>query len=186
MKNIKTFHQFINESKSEEFFGVSLDRLTYILDFDMVDIEEDEDEEKYVKRLYKELVKKSKKKYLNLYRLVWVKKIEDIDKNDLGKYWTDDISVFDDYKVEDHWNMAHNESNEDWEESGLEYENDMWIIKVKTPTTNVDWKQTIITQCEYPTEKEINLKSQDNIKILDIFNVDWENDWEDGVLSPQR
>lgn len=180
---IVTFEEFLNEStsKSEKYFGVSLDYLKDILDYWVLDIDVDQysrDDQpiidKYIDDLYNKIIDKTSGGVVDLYRLVWVKKVSDINKDKLGKHWAEDLNVFYENKVWDLWDMTHEEKSE---KTGLDMERDMWIIHIQTPPSNIHLKKTLIAQCEFPIEREFYLKSQDNIKIVDIFNVDWDN-WE--------
>jgi hypothetical protein len=48
-------------------------------------------------------------------------------------------------------------------------EDDVWVVEIETPTSNIDYSETILTYSLHPKEDEITIKDASNVKIISIF-----------------
>jgi hypothetical protein len=159
---IVTFEEFINESKSEKYFGLNKDELLSLIDDADVWLEDyDDDPTEYLNGIYKTISKKLKKQTIDLYRVVWVKDKKDINTDKLGHHWVSDLAdIHEDmldalfYSLED--------------DSLYDFEDDLHYIHIQTPTENIDPKKSLYAQCEHPFEQEYYLSNQKGIKVLEI------------------
>ena len=100
-------------------------------------------------------------KNIFLYRVVWVKNIEDIDVKKLGLHYVTNPDVYDMDWVENLYPFHFKEDEPD-------IEDDLWIITISVPTEDIDYKATLVNNIKYPYEEEIQLKTDKNIKVVDI------------------
>lgn len=170
---IVTFEEFLHESKSEEYeylFGLDMETLLYYLDYSSLDLDHLDlrnSKIKYIQKIYSKLLGMIEKGgYVELYRIIWVKDEKDINKDNLGNHWTYDMEVFDnEWNIENLWNMNHEYGDED---TDLDYIDDLWLITIQTPISNINFKNTLWTNCRDPYEKEITLYKNEGVKIIDI------------------
>jgi hypothetical protein len=167
-----SFNEFLNESKSEEYeylFGLDMDTLIYHLDYASLGLNhlDSKNGKKYINKIYSKLLDMiDDGSDVELYRIIWVKDEKDINKDKLGHHWAYDMEVFDnEWNIENLWNMNHEDGDED---TDLDYIDDLWLITIKTPISNINFKNTLWTNCRDPYEKEITLTKWDDIKIIDI------------------
>jgi hypothetical protein len=43
------------------------------------------------------------------------------------------------------------------------------VVEIETPTSNIDYSETILTYSLHPKEDEITIKDASNVKIISIF-----------------
>lgn len=89
-----------------------------------------------------------------LYRILDVSSKEDIDIEQLGNHFTLDYNIFyDDVTLFD---------------IGIKKNKKLFVVKITSPIENIDMENTIEANINYPFEKEVFLKTLDNIDILNI------------------
>ena len=98
---------------------------------------------------------------LILYRLLNVDSIEDINKNKLGVHFVGDKDMFDD---EDFLYSASILSGND------EIKN-WYLVSIETNEDNLDIDATLGNRAEYPYEYEFTIKNDNNLKIIDIQEI---------------
>lgn len=94
---------------------------------------------------------------INLYQIVFTNK--EIKPNKLGHLFTQDSDEFDEERI------------------GLEYENkkqrglkpdDYFVVKISTPTSNIDFEKTLAVNVDNPWESEVVIKDPGLVTILTI------------------
>lgn len=100
-------------------------------------------------------------KNINLYRIIWTKNKEDIDVKNLGLHYVANINAYGDEWIENLYPFHFREDEPD-------IEDDLWLIKISVPTEDVDYKGTLVKNIKFPYEQEILLKTDKNIKVIDI------------------
>jgi hypothetical protein len=158
-----SFNEFLNESKTEEYFGLKKSELIDDIENSEMDLSDYDSTEEILDRLYKDILKTTKKKKIKLYRIIWAKGEKSINKDKLGKHWVSSLDSF-------HEDMIDYLYNNSTKNSEFDLEDDSYLITIETPTTNIDLEETLIAQCNHPFEEEYFLKSQDGIKVLEIEN----------------
>jgi hypothetical protein len=159
---ILNFNEFLNESKSEKYFGLDKSKLIIDLENSEIDLD-DYDSDEFVDKLYKDILKTTKKKKIKLYRIIWVKDEKLINKDKLGKHWVSSLDSF-------HEEMIDYLYNNSTKNSKLDFEDDCYLITIETPSSNINLEETLVAQCNHPFEEEYYLESQEDIKILKIEN----------------
>ena len=48
-------------------------------------------------------------------------------------------------------------------------EDDVWVVEIETPTSNIDYSETILTYSLHPKENEITIKDYSGVRIIDIY-----------------
>jgi hypothetical protein len=99
-------------------------------------------------------------KNINLYRIIWVKNKEDIDVKNLGLHYVSNLDSYGDW-IEDLYPFYNREDEPD-------IEDDLWLITISVPTQDIDYKATLVKNIKFPYEDEIKLKTDNNIKLIDI------------------
>jgi hypothetical protein len=153
----------MNESKSEEYFGLDKSKLIDDIENSEMDLYEYDSTEEVLDKLYKDILKTTKKKKIKLYRIIWVKDEKLINKDKLGKHWVSSLDSF-------HEEMIDYLYNNSTKNSKLDFEDDCYLITIETPNTNINLEETLVAQCNHPFEEEYYLESQEDIKILKIEN----------------
>ena len=90
---------------------------------------------------------------LKLYRVLSVENINDINTNKLGNHYTLSLSNLDDVTLFD---------------IGINKNNKLYSVEIISPIDNIDFQETIEANVNYPFEQEVFLKSNDNVKIINI------------------
>ena len=103
----------------------------------------------------------SKKPSVELYRAVFAKSIDDVDRSNLGHHYTDDYDSFTLQMMESLLSQARQEN------PSLELE-DARIIKVSAPTNAIDYEEVMRTWSLFPYEYEITLSDTSGVEILDV------------------
>jgi len=163
IQRVKFKIKSMNESKSEEYFGLKKSELIDDIENSEMDLDEYDSTEEVLDRLYKEILKTTKKKKIKLYRIIWVKDEKLINKNKLGHHWVSSLDSF-------HEEMIDYLYNNSTKNSKFDLEDDCYLITIETPNTNINLEETLIAQCNHPFEEEFYLESQGDIKILKIEN----------------
>ena len=159
--NIKNkFRKLIYEkiNKSEIIFGHSYNNLLdNIENAELMFSEPDE----VLDGLIKVLQKIQRKNNIELYRVVFAKKEDEININQLGHHYVLDIEDFHEEMIDYLYINAKKENSE-------LNESDLFVVKIKTPASNVDFSETILTNSLHPNESEITILNDKNIKIINI------------------
>ena len=95
-----------------------------------------------------------------LYRIIWVKNKEDIDVKNLGLHYVSNLDSYGDW-IEDLYPFHNREDEPD-------IEDDLWLITISVPTQDIDYKATLVKNIKFPYEDEIQLKTDNNIKLIGI------------------
>ena len=90
---------------------------------------------------------------LKLYRVLSVESVNDINTNELGNHYTLSLDNLDDVTLFD---------------IGINKNNKLYSVEIISPIDNIDFKETIEANVNYPFEQEIFLKSNYNVKIINI------------------
>jgi hypothetical protein len=99
-------------------------------------------------------------KNINLYRIIWIKNKEDIDVKNLGLHYVSNLDSYGDW-IEDLYPFHFREDDPD-------IKDDLWLITISVPTQDIDYKATLVKNIKYPYEHEIQLKNDNNIKVISI------------------
>jgi hypothetical protein len=98
---------------------------------------------------------------VTLYRLLNVDNEESINKDKLGLHYVGDKDMFDDYDFVESFMHRYGEKTKKW-----------FVVKIETEKENIDLGQTLGNRAEYPNEFEISLKDDNNLKIIEIEEID--------------
>jgi len=97
-----------------------------------------------------------------LYRVLFVKSLENINYNNLGTHWTYTHKAYHKDVIQYLYDSAEN-TNDDYEITP----NDLYIIKVLSPTSNISYPATLWASiCFGSSEHEVTLFQTNNLKIL--------------------
>jgi hypothetical protein len=102
-------------------------------------------------------------KNINLYRIIWIKNKEDIDVKNLGLHYVSNLDSYGDW-IEDLYPFHFREDEPD-------IKDDLWLITISVPTQDLDYKDykaTLVKNIKFPYEYEIQLKTDNNIKVISI------------------
>lgn len=83
-----------------------------------------------------------------LYRVIAVKDSKHIDTNNMGEHYTP-------YEWAIDGDMLMSIGSDEWEDDWTPY-----ILKVSVPISEIDTKQTLVQNLDFPNEHEINLKNK--------------------------
>lgn len=98
---------------------------------------------------------------LTLYRLIFVKDIKDINIENLGHHYVEDVDDFHDDMINYLYQNA-KKQNKNIKET------DLYLVKVETNIKNIDFSETILTFSEHPNETEITIKDPKEVKIIEV------------------
>lgn len=99
-------------------------------------------------------------KIINLYRLLNVENIDEINKDELGLSYVGDKKMFDDIDFIESFLLRYGEEMKKW-----------FIVTIETTSDNIDISGTLGNRAEYPDEYEIKLEDDKNLKILNIEEI---------------
>ena len=142
---------------TEKIFGYNYEILLKTLkSSDIVD-----EPEEMLNGIIKNLEVIQKKPSVVLYRIIYAKSEQDINKENIGNSFVQSPKDFHEQMLDYLYNNA-------IEKNPNLTEDDYFVVKVETPSTNVDYKETLITNCEHPYEQEITIQNPQQVKILEI------------------
>jgi len=116
----------------------------------------------YLKNLIKDINNLSKKTQITLFRVVWVKNIEDIDTNNLGIHWVLNPDDFHEEMLDELFKLSKKINK------SLKY-NDMKTIEAKFSGKDINQIETIWKQIEHPFEEEITIKQSSKPISIKIY-----------------
>jgi hypothetical protein len=119
------------------------------------------DPEELLKQKIKFLKKIKKKNSIKLFRVVFSKSKNKINIKKLGNHYVYDMDDFHEQMLD---YLYYNAKRKD---SSLD-DDDVWVVEIETPTSNIDYSETILTYSLHPNEDEITIMSSNNIKIINI------------------
>ena len=119
------------------------------------------DPEELLKHKIKFLKKIQKKGSIKLFRVVFSKSKKKINIKKLGHHYVYDIDDFHEQMLD---YLYYNAKRKD---PGLN-EDDVWVVEIETPTSNIDYSETILTYSLHPKEDEITIKDYSGVKVIDI------------------
>ena len=154
---VKNFKQFVNESKDVDVFGHKLSVL-----LDMIDDQVDEPKI-FIKNKINELLQLQKQASITLYRVVYIKNPDKLNKNNFGHHYVSDTEDFHEEMLDYLYQNARKL------DKSLE-EEDVYLIEVETPTSNIDYYETMRTFALHPFENEITIKNDKQVGFKSITN----------------
>lgn len=161
MKHLKTFEKY-----SEKYHDPKVD-LEYVkslsdedikniykeLDFGGHDEYQEESSIGAITELRDEMSKYKAGDKITLYRVLKLKDLAKLDKNNLGEHYVLSLDVVNSFFLRD---------------IGIDDEDNLYSIEIETNISDINLQRTIITRAEYPHEQEISLLTDDNVEIIDI------------------
>jgi len=164
MKTLKTFKQLFEsfdddeiDYKNIDIYGYSWNDLFYIIKDEL------DDPEEQLINIIDNLKEIENYKFITLYRVVYAKNKEDIDESNLGHHFVQDSRDFHEEMLDYLYRNARKENSE------LE-ETDLFLVKVKVEPKYIDFKHTIMTNCQHPFESEITVEHPEKCEIIEIDN----------------
>jgi hypothetical protein len=154
---VKNFKQFVNESKDVDVFGHKLSVL-----LDMIDDQVDEPK-KFIKNKINELLQLQKQASITLYRVVYIKNPDKLNKTNFGHHYVSDTEDFHEEMLDYLYQNARKL------DKSLE-EEDVYLIEVETPTSNIDYYETMRTFALHPFENEVTIKNDKQVSFKNITN----------------
>jgi hypothetical protein len=154
---VKNFKQFVNESKDVDVFGHKLSVL-----LDMIDDQVDNPKQ-FIKNKINELLKLQKQASITLYRVVYIKNPDKLNKTNFGHHYVSDTEDFHEEMLDYLYQNARKL------DKSLD-EEDVYLIEVETPTSNIDYYETMRTFALHPFENEITIKNDKQVSFKSITN----------------
>ena len=154
---VKNFKQFVNENKQTDVFGHKLEVL-----LDMIKNEVDNPKQT-IKGKIKELIQLQKQSNITLYRVVYIKNPDMLNKNNFGHHYVSDTEDFHEEMLDYLYQNARKI------DKNLE-EEDVYLIEIETPTSNIDYYETMRTFALHPFENEVTIKNDTQVKLKSITN----------------
>jgi len=154
---VKNFKQFVNESKDVDVFGHKLSVL-----LDMIDDQVDKPKQ-FIKNKIYELLQLQKQASITLYRVVYIKNPDKLNKVNFGHHYVSDTEDFHEEMLDYLYQNARKL------DKSLE-EEDVYLIEVETPTSNIDYYETMRTFALHPFENEITIKNDKQVSFKSITN----------------
>ena len=159
MKYIDSYSLF---ESSQKFFGYSTAELLALYRADDSEFDETEGEIKnFAEGKIGELKKIQRRSKIALYRVVYIKNIEDLDKKKLGNHYVTDTGDF-------HAQMLDYLYRNAWKADKTLKEDDLYLIEIETPTSNIDYHETIRTNMKHPFESEITILNDKLVKVKKV------------------
>ncbi len=154
---VKNFKPFVNENKDVDVFGHKLSVL-----LDMIDNQVDKPKQ-FIKNKINELLQLQKQTSITLYRVVYIKNPDKLNKTNFGYHYVSDTEDFHEEMLDYLYQNARKL------DKSLE-EEDAYLIEVETPTSNIDYYETMRTFALHPFENEITVKNDKQISFKNITN----------------
>lgn len=154
---ITTIREFLNENKQTDIFGHKLEVL-----LDMIKNEVDDPKE-FIKSKIKELTRLQKQSTITLYRVIYIKNPYKLNKKNLGHHYVSDTEDFHEEMLDYLYRNAR-KSNKKLDED------DVYLIEIETPTSNIDYYETMRTFALHPFENEVTIKNDTQITVKDVTN----------------
>ena len=107
----------------------------------------------------KEIQKENK---IKLFRVVFSKSKNKINLKKLGHHY---VQYVDDFHEEMLNYLYYNAKKENPKLK----EDDVWLVEIETPTSNIDYYETILTYSLHPNEDEITIKDSTKVKIKNVY-----------------
>jgi hypothetical protein len=157
-----TIIEFLNENKFIDYneFSGDLDDLTLEEREVLEQLLNETESEFDLDYLIEDLNRLKINKNIILHRIIWIKNKEDIDVKNLGLHYVSNIDDYGDW-IEDLYPFNFGEDEPD-------IEDDLWLITISVPTQDIDYKATLVKNIKFPYESEIQLKTNNNIKVISI------------------
>jgi hypothetical protein len=152
-----TIRELLMEDKDVDVFGHKLSVLLHMID-DQVD-----KPKQVIKNKINELLKIKKQASVALYRVVYIKNPDKLSKTNFGHHYVSDIDVFQEEMLDYLYQNAR-ELDKSLEEE------DAYLIEVETPTSNIDYYETMKTFALHPFENEITIKDDKHVSFKNITN----------------
>ncbi len=154
---VKSFNQYVNESKDADVFGHKLSVL-----LDMIDDQVDEPKQ-FIKNKINELLQLQKQTSITLYRVVYIKNPDKLNKTNFGHHYVSDTEDFHEEMLDYLYQNARKL------DKSLD-EEDVYLIEVETLTSNIDYYETMRTFALHPFENEITIKNDKQVSFKSITN----------------
>ena len=149
-----------NYNKTETDVDVFGHKLSVLLD--MIDDQIDEPEE-FIKNKIYELLQLQKQASITLYRVVYIKNPDELNKTNFGHHYVSDTEDFHEEMLDYLYQNARKL------DKSLE-EEDTYLIEIETSTSNIDYYETMRTFALYPFENEITIKNDKQVSFKSITN----------------
>jgi hypothetical protein len=154
---VKNFKQFVNKNKDVDVFGHKLSVL-----LDMIDDQVDKPKQ-FIKNKINELLQLQKQTSITLYRVVYIKNPDKLNKTNFGHHYVSDTEDFHEEMLDYLYQNARKL------DKSLD-EEDVYLIEVETPTSNIDYYETMRTFALHPFENEITIKNDKQVNLKSITN----------------
>jgi hypothetical protein len=145
------------ENKETNIFGHKLEVL-----LDMIEGQVD-NPRKAIKYKIKELIKLQKQSNITLYRVVYIKNPDVLNKKNFGHHYVSDTEDFHEEMLDYLYQNARKI------DKSLK-EDDVYLIEIETPTSNIDYYETMRTFALHPFENEVTIKNDVQVKLKSITN----------------
>lgn len=152
-----TIREYLNEHNDTEIFGHKLSVL-----LDMIDDQVD-NSKVFIKNKIKELLQLQKQSSITLYRLVYIKNPDKLNKTNFGHHYVSDTEDFHEEMLDYLYQNARKL------DKSLD-EEDVYLIEVETGTSNIDYYETMRTFALHPFENEITVKNDKQVIFKNISN----------------
>ena len=146
-----------NFKQDVDVFGHKLSVL-----LDMIDDQVNEPK-KFIKYKINELLQLQKQASITLYRVVYIKNPDKLNKTNFGHHYVSDTEDFHEEMLDYLYQNARKL------DKSLD-EEDVYLIEVETPTSNIDYYETMRTFALHPFENEITIKNDKQVSFKSITN----------------
>jgi hypothetical protein len=157
IERFKNWKPSLNEAKDADIFGHKLSVL-----LDMIDDQVDNPKE-FIKNKIKELIQLQKQSSITLYRVIYIKNPDKLNKTNFGHHYVSDTEDFHEEMLDYLYQNAR-KINKTLDEE------DLYLIEIETPTSNIDYYETMRTFALHPFENEVTIKNDKQVSFKSISN----------------
>lgn len=157
IERFKNWKPSLNEAKDVDIFGHKLSVL-----LDMIDDQVD-NPKVFIKNKIKELIQLQKESSITLYRVVYIKNPDKLNKTNFGHHYVSDTEDFHEEMLDYLYQNARKIDKTLDEE-------DLYLIEIETPTSNIDYYETMRTFALHPFENEVTIRNDKQVSFKNITN----------------
>lgn len=157
IERFKNWKPSLNEAKDVDIFGHKLSVL-----LDMIDDQVD-NPKVFIKNKIKELTQLQKQSSITLYRVVYIKNPDKLNKTNFGHHYVSDTEDFHEEMLDYLYRNARKIDKTLDEE-------DLYLIEIETPTSNIDYYETMRTFALHPFENEVTIRNDKQVSFKNITN----------------
>lgn len=157
IERFKNWKPSLNEAKDVDIFGHKLSVL-----LDMIDDQVD-NPKVFIKNKIKELIELQKQSSITLYRVVYIKNPDKLNKTNFGHHYVSDTEDFHEEMLDYLYQNARKIDKTLDEE-------DLYLIEIETPTSNIDYYETMRTFALHPFENEVTIRNDKQVTFKNITN----------------